>query len=152
MDDLIRHIWMHGTARVASPLLTHALMILIAIGSIIHSRLFRHRDIDAIWTSIVVATICIISLILLAVLPSSPLIGVTGSLYPSPWVDGLIPALCTSAVVISITFGLVSGKINTLRTLLDNLTYGIQRWPWAILAAMAMAVVMRLFMRLFMRL
>ena len=152
MDDLIRHIWMHGTARVASPLLTHALMILIAIGSIIHSRLFRHHDIDAIWTSIVVATICLISLILLAVLPSSPLIGVTGSLYPSPWVDGLIPALCTSAVVISITFGLVSGRINTLRTLLDNLTYGIQRWPWAILAAMAMAVVMRLFMRLFMRL
>ena len=144
MDDLIRHIWMHGTARVASPLLTHALMILIAIGSIIHSRLFRHHDVDAIWTSIVVATICLISLILLAVLPSSPLIGVTGSLYPSPWVDGLIPALCTSAVVISITFGLVSGRINTLRTLLDNLTYGIQRWPWAILAAMAMAVVMRL--------
>ena len=141
MDDLIRHIWMHGTARVASPLLTHALMILIAIGSIIHSRLFRHHDVDAIWTSIVVATICIISLILLAVLPSSPLIGVTGSLYPSPWVDGLIPALCTSAVVISITFGLVSGRINTLRTLLDNLTYGIQRWPWAILAAMAMAVI-----------
>ena len=35
---------------------------------------------------------------------------------------------------------------------LDNLTYGIQRWPWTILAAMAMAVVMRLFMRLFMRL
>ena len=148
MDDLIRHIWMHGTARVASPLLTHALMILIAIGSIIHSRLFRHHDVDAIWTSIVVATICIISLILLAVLPSSPLIGVTGSLYPSPWVDGLIPALCTSAVVISITFGVVSGRINTLRTLLDNLTYGIQRWPWAILAAMAMAVVMRLLMRL----
>ena len=148
MDDLIRHIWMHGTARVASPLLTHALMILIAIGSLIHSRLFRHHDVDAIWTSIVVATICIISLILLAVLPSSPLIGVTGSLYPSPWVDGLIPALCTSAVVISITFGVVSGRINTLRTLLDNLTYGIQRWPWAILAAMAMAVVMRLLMRL----
>ena len=145
MDDLIRHIWMHGTAHVASPLLTHALMILIAIGSIIHSRLFRHYDIDAIWTSIVVAVICIVSLILLAILPSSPLIGVTGSLYPSPWVDGLIPALCTSAVVISITFGLVSGRINTLRTLLDNLTYGIQRWPWAILAAMAMAVVMRLF-------
>lgn len=152
MDDLIRHIWMHGTARVASPLLTHALMILIAIGSIIHSRLFRHHDVDAIWTSIVVATICIISLILLAVLPSSPLIGVTGSLYPSPWVDGLIPALCTSAVIISITFGLVSGKINTFRTLLANLTYGIQRWPWAILAVMAMAVVMRLLMRLFMRL
>lgn len=152
MDDLIRHIWMHGTARVASPLLTHALMILIAIGSIIHSRLFRHHDVDAIWTSIVVATICIISLILLAVLPSSPLIGVTGSLYPSPWVDGLIPALCTSAIIISVTFGLVSGKINTLRTLLDNLTYGIQRWPWAILAVMAMAVVMRLLMRLFMRL
>ena len=148
MDDLIRHIWMHGTARVASPLLTHALMILIAIGSIIHSRLFRHHDVDAIWTSIVVATICIISLILLAVLPSSPLIGVTGSLYPSPWVDGLIPALCTSAVIISITFGLVSGKINTFRTLLANLTYGIQRWPWAILAVMAMAVVMRLLMRL----
>ena len=136
---------MHGTAHVASPLLTHALKILIAKGRIIHSRLFRHRDVDAIWTSIVVATICIISLILLAVLPSSPLIGVTGSLYPSPWVDGLIPALCTSAIIISVTFGLVSGKINTLRTLLDNLTYGIQRWPWAILAAMAMAVVMRLF-------
>lgn len=132
---------MHGAESLASTFLVYCILLQIAAGSVWHSRIFRQRDVDGIWASAIVGAMCIVSLISLAVVPSSPLLGVSGGIIPSPWLRGLFPALCVSAVATSVTFGLVSGNINSLKTLCHNLTYGIGKCPGLVLLSMFLSAV-----------
>ena len=140
MDEILRYIWLHGTERAASEILVYSILIVVAVGSIIKSRLFVLRDIDAIVAAGVVAIIVNVLLLLSAILPYSPLLGVTGTLYPSPWLTGLCQSLCLEAIFISLVFGLVSGSLSSLRDVLSLFTYGISRWPWVIILALILSL------------
>lgn len=141
MNELLRHIWMYGMQHSATVWLVAAILALVAVGSVISSGLSRNLRLrfwedDALLASTVLAVLMTILLVLTAVIPNSPLRGVTGTLIPSPWLTGLFPALCTLVVTVSIVYGLLSGNINSMRRLISVLTYGISRWPWIILIAM----------------
>lgn len=141
MNELLRHIWMYGMQHSATVWLVAAILALVAVGSVISSGLSRNLRLrfwedDALLASTILAVLMTILLVLTAVIPNSPLRGVTGTLIPSPWLTGLFPALCTLVVTVSIVYGLLSGNINSMRRLISVLTYGISRWPWIILIAM----------------
>ena len=136
MDELLRYIWLHGTERAASELLVYTILFIVAVGSVIRSRLLAVRDIDGLVAAIVVAIIANVLLLLSALIPTSPLLGATGRLFPSPWSHGLFQSLCIECIVVCFVFGIVSGTLHSKRDVLELITYGIVRWPWAILLAM----------------
>mgnify|MGYP002512747484 FL=1 len=136
MDELLRYLWLHGTERAASELLVYTILFIVAVGCVIRSRLLVVRDIDGLVAAIVVAIIANVLLLLSALIPTSPLLGATGRLFPSPWSHGLFQSLCIECIVVCFVFGIVSGTLHSKRDILELITYGIVRWPWAILLAM----------------
>lgn len=136
MDELLRYLWLHGTERAASELLVYTILFIVAAGSVIRSRLLVVRDIDGQVAAIVVAVISNVLLLLSALIPNSPLLGVTGKAFPSPWSHGLFQSLCIECIIVCFVFGIVSGTLHSRRDVLELITYGIVRWPWAILLAM----------------
>lgn len=136
MDELLRYLWLHGTERAASELLVYTILFIVAVGCVIRSRLLVVRDIDGLVAAIVVAVIANVLLLLSALIPTSPLLGATGRLFPSPWSHGLFQILCIECIVVCFVFGIVSGTLHSKRDILELITYGIVRWPWAILLAM----------------
>ena len=93
----------------------------------------------ALMAAAVVAVISNVLLLLSALIPTSPLLSVTGRLFPSPWSHGLFQSLCIECIMVSFVFGIVSGTLHSMRDMLELITYGIARWPWAILLAMAVS-------------
>lgn len=136
MDELLRYLWLHGTERAASELLVYTILFIVAVGCVIRSRLLVVRDIDGLVAAIVVAVIANVLLLLSALIPTSPLLGATGRLFPSPWSHGLFQSLCIECIVVCFVFGIVSGTLHSKRDILELITYGIVRWPWAIILAM----------------
>lgn len=136
MDELLRYLWLHGTERAASELLVYTILFIVAVGCVIRSRLLVVRDIDGLVAAIVVAVIANVLLLLSALIPTSPLLGATGRLFPSPWSHGLFQTLCIECIVVCFVFGIVSGTLHSKRDIIELITYGIVRWPWAILLAM----------------
>lgn len=136
MDELLRYLWLHGTERAASELLVYTILFIVAVGCVIRSRLLVVRDIDGLVAAIVVAVIANVLLLLSALIPTSPLLGATGRLFPSPWSHGLFQSLCIECIIVCFVFGIVSGTLHSKRDILELITYGIVRWPWAILLAM----------------
>ncbi|MEE0984440.1 MAG: hypothetical protein UH687_02195 [Bacteroidaceae bacterium] len=136
MDELLRYLWLHGTERAASELLVYTILFIVAVGCVIRSRLLVVRDIDGLVAAIVVAVIANVLLLLSALIPTSPLLGATGRLFPSPWSHGLFQSLCIECIVVCFVFGIVSGTLHSKRDILELITYGIIRWPWAILLGM----------------
>jgi p-aminobenzoyl-glutamate transporter AbgT len=136
MDELLRYLWLHGTERAASELLVYTILFIVAVGCVIRSRLLVVRDIDGLVAAIVVAVIANVLLLLSALIPTSPLLGATGRLFPSPWSHGLFQSLCIECIVVCFVFGIVSGTLHSKRDVIELITYGIVRWPWAILLAM----------------
>ena len=136
MDELLRYLWLHGTERAASELLVYTILFIVAVGCVIRSRLLVVRDIDGLVAAIVVAVIANVLLLLSALIPTSPLLGATGRLFPSPWSHGLFHSLCIECIVVCFVFGIVSGTLHSKRDIIELITYGIVRWPWAILLAM----------------
>ena len=136
MDELLRYLWLHGTDRAASELLVYTILLLMALGGVLRSRFLVVRVIDGQIAAVVVAVIANALLLFSAIVPSSPLLGVTGKVFPSPWSHGLFQSLCIECIIVCFVFGVVSGTLHSRRDMLELLTYGIARWPWAILLAM----------------
>lgn len=137
----MRYLWLHGTECAASELLVYTILLLSAAGSVLRSRILKVRDQDGIVAAIVVAIITNAVLLAAALLPGSPLAGVTGQVFPSPWSNGLFPSLCIECILVSFVFGLVSGTMHSARDVLELVTHGIARWPWAILLAMVVSFI-----------
>ena len=139
MDELLRYLWLHGTERAASEMLVYVILFVVAVGSVIRSKLLVVRNMDGLMAAAVVAVISNVLLLLSALIPTSPLLSVTGRLFPSPWSHGLFQSLCIESIMVSFVFGIVSGTLHSMRDMLELITYGIARWPWAILLAMAVS-------------
>jgi aminobenzoyl-glutamate transport protein len=139
MDELLRYLWLHGTERAASELLVYTILFIVAVGSVIRSKLLVVRDVDGLVSAIAVAVISNVLLLLSALIPDSPLLGVTGKVFPSPWSHGLFQSLCIECIIVCFVFGIVSGTLHSRRDVLELITYGIVRWPWAILLAMVVS-------------
>lgn len=139
MDELLRYLWLHGTERAASEMLVYVILFVVAVGSVIRSKLLVVRNMDGLMAAAVVAVISNVLLLLSALIPTSPLLSVTGRLFPSPWSHGLFQSLCIECIMVSFVFGIVSGTLHSMRDMLELITYGIARWPWAILLAMVVS-------------
>ena len=132
--------WFFGSWQTlfASPLLVWLLLCLIAWGCLRKSGLIRFftfspfhaftfRDRLALRVSIVFLVIYLIILALLTLTPHAILLSATGHLFPSAFSRSLVPVIVFGVCLVSVTFGLVSGRLRSLADILDALSNGIAR-------------------------
>ena len=82
----------------------------------------------------------VLSLFLLAVcLPSSPLLGLTGRLFPSPLLRGIVPVLCFCMIAVAALHASLSGRMPSLACLFQFLSRSLGRHlPWLLVALLAL--------------
>ena len=125
--------WFVGefTYTLASPLLVWLLLALVALGCLQRSGLMSrgrgYRDRVALRVSLSFIIIYVVIICLLTLMPHAILLSVTGSLFPSAFSRALVPIICFGVGVLSISFGMVSGRLHTLTDILDALTFGLQQ-------------------------
>ncbi len=125
--------WFFGsfTGIIASPLLVWLLLALIAIGSVQKSGLTawkRHyRDRLALRVATVSLLIYLTLIALLTFLPHAILLSATGDLFPSAFSRSLVPIIAFGICVLSITYGVVSGRLKSLSSVIHSLSYGIEK-------------------------
>ena len=140
--------WFFGSWQTlfASPLLVWLILCLIAWGSLRKSGLIRFftfspfhpftfspshpftfRDRLALRVSLVFLVIYLGILALLTLTPHAILLSATGHLFPSAFSRSLVPVIAFGVCLVSITFGLVSGRLRSLADILDALSNGIAR-------------------------
>lgn len=116
---------------LASPLLVWLLLVLVALGCLQRSGLMSrgrgYRDRVALRVSLSFIIIYVVIICLLTLMPHAILLSVTGSLFPSAFSRALVPIICFGVGVLSISFGMVSGRLHTLTDILDALTFGLQQ-------------------------
>jgi aminobenzoyl-glutamate transport protein len=136
--------WFFGSWQTlfASPLLVWLLLCLIAWGSLrksgliklftfhsslftSHSSLLPFRDRLALRVSLVFLVIYLAILALLTLTPHAILLSATGHLFPSAFSRSLVPVIAFGVCLVSVTFGLVSGRLRSLADILDALSTGI---------------------------
>lgn len=125
--------WFFGsfTGIIASPLLVWLLLALIAIGSVQKSGLTawkRHyRDRLALRVATVSLLIYLTLIALLTFLPHAILLSATGNLFPSAFSRSLVPIIAFGICVFSITYGVVSGRLKSLSSIIHAMSFGIER-------------------------
>ena len=142
--------WFFGSWQTlfASPLLVWLLLCLIAWGCLRKSGLiklftfhfslftshpftfspshpFTFRDRLALRVSLVFLVIYLVILALLTLTPHAILLSATGHLFPSAFSRSLVPVIAFGVCLVSVTFGLVSGRLRSLADILDALSTGI---------------------------
>ena len=126
--------WFFGnfTSMVASPWLVWLLLLMIALGCLQKSGPYclpRHsyRDRMALRITIVFFALYVGVILLLTAVPHSVLLSSTGSLFPSPFSRSIIPVLSFGIILISVSFGMVSGRFQNLADVLDALSFGCRK-------------------------
>lgn len=124
---------------VASPLLAWLLLSMMAVGAFLRSgltslwhedrsRILSYRDRTAFRVSLVLLVAYVVAILLLTVVPHAVLLSASGSLFPSPFSRSIIPIVAFGLTLVSITFGMMSGRMQSLSDVLEVLSYGIRRY------------------------
>ena len=132
--------WFFGsfTEMVASPLLVWLLLGLCAWGCLQRSSLLTfspfqlftfspltYRDKVAMRVSLVFLVLYLIVIALLTLAPHAILLSATGLLFPSAFSRSLVPIVCFGLCLVSLVFGLISGRLHGLADILEALSTGI---------------------------
>lgn len=130
--------WFFGsfTEMVASPLLVWLLLGLCAWGAVKNSGILLtkkrnrgdvipYRDKVALRVAFAFLIIYICILCMLTLMPHAILLSATGSLFPSAFSRSLVPIIAFGICLVSVTFGLVSGRLRTLSDTFYALSSGI---------------------------
>ena len=125
--------WFFGSfvGIMASPLLVWLLLSLIALGSLKKSGLLAmqqsYREKVALRSALLLLILYVAVILLLTVTPNAFLLSITGSLFPSAFSRSLVPIIAFGIVLMSISFGVMSGRINSLSAVLEMLSFGISK-------------------------
>ena len=132
--------WFFGSFvnNVASRPLVWILVVAMAWGTISQSGIIRalvrrkktlaYRQRFAFRAVLVELTIAVVIIVLLAFVPNAPLRSVTGQLFPSSFSRSFVPMMAFCAIVMSATYGLLSGAMRGIVDVFNALTEGIRQF------------------------
>lgn len=126
--------WFFGRFQdnLASPLLVWLLLASIALGALQRSGL-SHFDVSEYRQRIAMRLVVFELVIFLAIImaltlvPHAILLNVMGGLYPSSFSMSIIPYICFVVMFVSVSFGVMSGKLKGMESVFGALTVGISR-------------------------
>ena len=130
--------WFFGSfiGNVASPILVWILVIAMAFSVMADTRLLhdiRHfaalpyRPRFALQFVALELFLFIVVVVISALVPHAPLLSVTGQLFPSSFSRSLIPMIAFCVILMSVTYGLLSGKMKSWDEALLSITRGVSR-------------------------
>ena len=124
--------WFLGSfvSMLSRPGLVWLLLLSMACGSLWRSGLLTvclsdYRQRLAFRVVVVVVILYLALILALTVIPHAILLSATGSLFPSAFIRALVPILSFGIVLVSLTFGLISGRFERFSDALSSLSYGI---------------------------
>lgn len=128
----VRWFFGHFTTMVASPWLACLVLLLVSFGCLQKSGIFSrphtsYRDRLALRVTVVFFVIYLGVVLLLTAIPHAVLLSSTGNLFPSPFSHSIVPILSFGMILISVSFGMVSGRFQTLSDVLDALSFGCRK-------------------------
>lgn len=97
-----------------------------AFGSVLLRRPLAYRSRIALIMAVSLAALMCLAVGLLAFTPHAVLLSVTGNVFPSPFSDSLVPAAAFILTVSSLAYGLQSGSLATLDSVILALSHGIR--------------------------
>lgn len=148
-EEGIRWLFSHGGKALLSYQLTMVVFLLSAVGVLQESGLAKdiaskHLHKRAFYVSSAFFSICFILLLLPTVIPQNALLGVTGSLLPSPWMMGFPLALCLNVIVSGIIYASIKGTLNGFMDIPRMITIGISKYSIWIVDVMMITLIVRL--------
>ena len=127
--------WFFGSFvhMMLSPWLVWLLLSAMALGCLWRSGLlnisivpsYRHRV--ALRTIFVVAVLYVAVIVSLTAVPHAVLLSATGQLVPSAFSRALVSIVTFGICLVSVVYGLMSGRFETLSDAVDSLSYGIAK-------------------------
>jgi len=110
-------------------------LLLLAMGwgtlrgcGLLSHRPSTYRERVAVRMAIVLLIIYIGVLCLLVLIPHAVLLSADGSFWPSAFSRGLVPACVFGLVLVSVTYGSLSGGFRGLYDIVDSFSQGISQW------------------------
>lgn len=136
--------WLFGSfvANQLTPLLVYFITASISGGVFVHSKFYdalrnafskgrvntelAYRERIGLRLALVEFLVAIVIMLLLTVVPHAILLSVTGQLFPSNFSVSLIPTLSFILLVMSLSYGVTSGTINSVQKLQEMLSVGLE--------------------------
>ena len=144
--------WFFGSfvSNQLSPLLIYFIMAVMAVGACVRSRLYdalretlsntrsslttssnhqhkvHYREKVGLRIALVEFIVYVIIMILLTAVPHAILLSVTGQLFPSSFSSSLIPSLSLIVTIMSLTYGVASGTIDSVAKMHKVLVGGLE--------------------------
>lgn len=144
--------WFFGSfvSNQLSPLLIYFIMAVMAVGACVRSRLYdalretlsntrsslttssnhqhkvHYREKVGLRIALVEFIVYVIIMILLTAVPHAILLSVTGQLFPSSFSSSFIPSLSLIIIIMSLTYGVASGTIDSVTKMHKVLVGGLE--------------------------
>ena len=144
--------WFFGSfvSNQLSPLLIYFIMAVMAVGACIRSRLYdalretlsntrsslttssdhqhkvHYREKVGLRIALVEFIVYVIIMVLLTAIPHAILLSVTGQLFPSSFSSSFIPSLSLIIIIMSLTYGVASGTIDSVAKMHKVLVGGLE--------------------------
>ena len=130
--------WFFGSfvGNVVSPVLVWLLILAMAISVLVDTRLLHdvrrlavlpYRPRFALQFVAFELFLFVVVVIMTALVPHAPLLSVTGQLFPSSFSRSIIPMTAFWIILMSVTYGLLSGKMKTGGDVFQSITRGLSR-------------------------
>ena len=144
--------WFFGSfvSNQLSPLLIYFIMAVMAVGACVRSRLYdalretlsntrsslttssnhqhkvHYREKVGLRIALVEFIVYVIIMVLLTAIPHAILLSVTGQLFPSSFSSSFIPSLSLIIIIMSLTYGMASGTIDSVAKMHKVLVGGLE--------------------------
>lgn len=144
--------WFFGSfvSNQLSPLLIYFIMAVMAVGACVRSRLYdalretlsntrsslttssnhqhkvHYREKVGLRIALVEFIVYVIIMVLLTAIPHAILLSVTGQLFPSSFSSSFIPPLSLIIIIMSLTYGVASGTIDSVAKMHKVLVGGLE--------------------------
>lgn len=119
---------------VLSPVLVWILLLGIAYGALVKSRLLpsllhpaSSRERLALRVSFIVLVLFVGVVVWMVAMPQALLLSATGSLWPSPFSRALVPLLSFGVSLVAVCYGSLSHTFTSLSSVSDALVWGIAK-------------------------
>jgi aminobenzoyl-glutamate transport protein len=132
--------WFFGqfTAMIATPLLVWIVLLSMALGCLWRSRLpaslsaslssrLSYRERVALRTVAVLLLVYVGVVVALTAIPHAVLLSATGQLFPSAFSRALVPIVAFGIGMLSVVYGLMSGRFRSSGDIVDSASYGIRQ-------------------------
>ncbi len=130
-DEGIRWFMGRFTSNMLSPLLVWLVLIVFACGSVersgvLHYCSSEYRQRIAMRFALFIGVIFFLTMLVLTLAPHAILLNVMGRLFPSSFSESIVPYCCLAVVVMSIAFGLMTGRLHNVTAVYEAVVYGMR--------------------------